>query len=203
MRKKLVLFVFFFIICSIAYAQNSKHRIIELTKLTKEEKLTDLIESPNAKWIVFVKKSNYTIPRNCFYFFSKGDHADEIWLINNKKMTKKLLVSPQFNCKDVTKMIFDPHNLQFSPDSKTLYFETSAWVTSGAIHAIDINGKNLRFVTDGSELRIVQSGKNKGNLIVNQHRYRFKNDIPLGSYDGDWLYTPLGKEIKYYDTSND
>ena len=30
-----------------------------------------------------------------------------------------------------------PNDLQFSPDGKTLYFATSAWATSGAIHAID------------------------------------------------------------------
>src|SRR5438045_3076772 len=45
------------------------------------------------------------------------------------------------------KVIIDPHNLQFSPNSKTLYFETSAWVTSGAIHAVDVNGNHLRYVT--------------------------------------------------------
>src|SRR5579872_2570603 len=42
-------------------------------------------------------------------------------------------------------------------NSKILYFETAAWVTSGAVHAVATNGKHLRFVTDGSDLRIVQS----------------------------------------------
>jgi hypothetical protein len=113
-------------------------------------------------------------------------------------MTKKLLVAPHFGCKDVSKVIIDPHNLQFSPDSKTLYFETSAWVTSGAIHAVNVNGNHLRFVTDGSELRVVKSGSYKGDIIVNQHRYRFKGDTPLGSYNWDWLFTPTGKQIKLY-----
>jgi hypothetical protein len=71
-------------------------------------------------------------------------------------------------------------------------------VTSGAIHAVDVDGNHLRFVTDGSELRVVQSGPYKGDIIVNQHRYRFKGDTPLGSYDWDWLFTPTGKQIKLY-----
>src|SRR3989338_2660307 len=97
----------------------------------------------------------------------KGDHADEIWIVNTEKMTKKLLVPPHFTCSDVTKLVIDPHHLRFSPDSNTLYFETSAWVTSGAIHAVNVDGKHERFVTDGTELRIVQTGSYKGDLIVN------------------------------------
>lgn len=73
--------------------------------------------------------------------------------------------------------LFDPHNLQFSPNSKTLYFETSAWVTSGAIHAVNVDSNHLRFVTDGSELRVVQSGSYKGNLIVNQRKRSRKYSI--------------------------
>jgi dipeptidyl aminopeptidase/acylaminoacyl peptidase len=183
------------------YSQDTQHKKetnARILLLTKDAKLTDLTESPDGKWIAFVKKSNYTIPSNCFYFYEKGEQADEIWIINTTEMTKKLLVAPHFSCGDVSKIIIDPHNLQFSPNSKTLYFETSAWVTSGAIHAVDVDGNHLRFVTDGSELRVVQSGLYKGDIIVNQHRYRFKDDTPLGSYNWDWLFTPTGKQIKLY-----
>ena len=71
-------------------------------------------------------------------------------------------------------------------------------MTSGAIHAVDVDGKHLRFVTHGGELRVVQSGSYKGDIIVNQHRYHFKGDTPLGSYNWDWLFTPTGKQIKLY-----
>ena len=196
-----MVFICLCIIFATAYAQDTqseKEKSLKISQLTKNVKLTDLIESSDGKWIVFVKKSNYTIPSNCFYFSEKGEQADEIWIVNTKEITKKLLVAPQFSCKDASKVIIDPHHLQFSPDSKTLYFETSAWVTSGAIHAVDVDGNHLRFVTDGSELRVVQSGRYKGDIIVNQHRYRFKGDTPLGSYNWDWLFTPTGKQIKLY-----
>jgi hypothetical protein len=185
MQKRLIVFIFLCTIFTIIYAQDNQH---------KKEKT----KSPDGKWIAFVEKSNFIIPSNCFYPSEKGEQADEIWIINTKVMTKKLLVAPYFSCGDVSKVVIDPHNLQFSHDSKTLFFETSAWVTSGAIHAVDTNGKHLRFVTHGGELRVVQSGAYKGNIIVNQHRYRFKGDTPLGSYNWDWLFTPTGKQIKLY-----
>lgn len=199
--KKIIAFICLCFIFTTVYAQDiqrEKEKDAKISQLTKDAKLADLTESQDSKWIVFVKKSNFTVPSNCFYFSEKGAQTDEIWIVDAKKMTKKLLVAPHFNCKDMSTVIVDPHNLQFSPDNKTLYFETSAWVTSGAIHAVDVDGHHLRFVTAGSELRVVQSGSYKGDIIVNQHRYRFKGDTPLGSYNWDWLFTPTGKQIKLY-----
>lgn len=202
MQKILIIFTLLVFCFSAGYANGSKNETAKnkrIDQLTRGAKLTDLIESPNGKWIAFVKKSNFIVPKNCFYFFSKGDHADEIWMVDTDTMTKKLLVLPYFTCGDVTKVILDPHHLRFSPDNKTLYFETSAWVTSGAVHAINVDGKNERFVIDGDELHIVQTGKYKGDLIVNQHRYHDKG----GSYNWDWLFTPLGKQIKLYKKEDD
>lgn len=201
MQKTLMVFIFLYTGFATVYAENiqdGKEKDAKIFQLDKNAKVTDLTESPDGKWIVFVKKSNYVIPSNCFYFSKKGEQASEMWIVNTKEMTKKLLVAPHFSCGDVSKVIIDPHNLQFSPDNKTLYFETSAWVTSGAIHAVDVDGNHLRFVTHGNKLRVVQSGQYKGDIIVNQHRYRFKGDTPLGSYNWDWLFTPKGKQIKLY-----
>ena len=201
MKKILIIFIFLCTTFTTVYAQDipsKKEKDARILQLTRNAKSIDLIESPDGKWIAFVKKSNYIIPSNCFYPSKKGEQADEIWIVNTKEMTKKLLVAPHFSCGDVSKVVIDPHNLQFSPDSKTLFFETSAWVTSGAIHAVDVISNHLRFVTDGGELRVVQSGPYKGNIIVNQHRYRFKGNTPLGSYNWDWLFTPAGKQIKLY-----
>ena len=113
-------------------------------------------------------------------------------------MKKRILVKDNFACDDPEKKITDPVQLHFSSNSKTLYFQTSAWVTSGAIHAIDMDSKSPRFVTDGNEYHVIKYGKYRGDLVINQHRYRFKGDTPLGSYDWDWLYTPQGKQIKLY-----
>jgi len=168
--RKIIMFILLCATFTTDYALNTRHKNENDTKilrLTRNEKITESIKSPNGKWIVFVKKSNFTIPSNCFYPAEKGEQANEIWIINTKEMSKKLLVAPHFNCGDVSRVIIDPHNLQFSPDSRTIFFETSAWVTSG-------------------------------DIIINQHRYRFEGDTPLGSYNWDWLFTPEGKQIRLY-----
>ena len=153
------------------------------------------VMSPDGRWIAFTKNSDFPVPTNCFYALDKGEHGYEIWIKNT--MTKKewLLVKDYFSCHDVSKMIMDPTDLQFSPDSKTLYFETSAWVTSGAIHAVNVINGHERFVTDGGQYSVVMNGKYKVDLIVNQHRYHEGG----GSYNWDWLFTPSGKQIKVYD----
>ena len=155
--------------------------------------------SPNKKWLAFVKTGRYPIPKACLFFYDPHyRYGSEIWIINLANKKKRLLVANNFSCNHTRKVIVDPSDLKFSPDNKTLYFETSALPTSDALHAIDVNGKNLRYVTNGNEYRVVQNGRFKGDLIVNQHRARFRGDTPLGTYDWDWLFTPQGKQIKLY-----
>jgi len=201
MQKIIITFTSLSFVLSIAYAndpQNEIEKNKKIDQLTHGAKLTDLIESPDNQWIAFVKSSKKIIPKSCAFSLTTTNYADEIWMINVHTMQKKLLVAENPDCDNPEKTIIDPNDLQFSPDSKTLYFATSAWATSGAIHAIDSDGKNLRFITAGNEYHVITHGKYSGDLIVNQHRYRFKGDTPLGSYDWDWLFTPAGKQIKLY-----
>ena len=84
MQKIVMVFIFLCTILTTVYAQGTQHKEEENAKilqLAKNAKLTDLTESPDGQWIVFVKKSNYTIPSNCFYFSQKGEQADEIWSV--------------------------------------------------------------------------------------------------------------------------
>lgn len=82
-------------------------------------------------------------------------------------------------------------NLTLTPDSKTLYFESEAWVTSNAIHSIDIETKQERFITDGHLICVVGAGEYQGDLIVKQHRYFVQG----GAYEYFYLYNSAGKEI--------
>jgi TonB family protein len=83
-------------------------------------------------------------------------------------------------------------SLAFSPDGSTLYFNTAAWVTSGAIHAVSVQSGRERFVTSGNTLTVVSHGKYLGCLLVTQHRYLDGN----GSWDPYVLVSPEGKTIK-------
>lgn len=81
--------------------------------------------------------------------------------------------------------------LSLSPDGKTLYFQTSAWVTSDAIHSLDIATKKVSYVTDGEIACVVLAGQYQGDLIVQQHKYFVQG----GSYDDLYLYEPTGHYI--------
>ena len=102
-----------------------------------------------------------------------------------------MLVDNNFSCNKPKKRIVDPQQLNFSPNSRTLYFVTSAWAVSGAVHAINIDGTNYRFIQPANELEVITSGEYQGYLALKQHRYF----IGGGSYDWYWLFTPDGKEI--------
>ena len=186
MRKmlvKLILIVWGTFLFSLSFADNNLESVI----------------SPDGTWIAFTKRSDFTVPRTCSDFFSKGDHGYEIWIFNTKTKEEKVLVKNHFSCDELKALIINPSSLQFSPDGNILYFEVSAWERSHAIHAVNIHTLHEWYVADGNEFSVLQTGKKKGYLVVNQHRYRIKKDKSLESYDWDWLYTPEGKEIEAYE----
>lgn len=82
-------------------------------------------------------------------------------------------------------------HLSLSPDGKTLFFQTDAWATSNAVHAITIATKQISFVTAGEIACVVLAGQYQGDLVIEQHRYFVQG----GSYDNLWLYDSSGKEI--------
>jgi hypothetical protein len=132
------------------------------------------------------------IPERCRAFAdTRTPYGDQIWIFNIEQKKEQLLVNNVFSCSKPTEMIIDPKQLTFSPDSKTLYFLTSAWATSGAVHAVNINEAVERYLLPANSLAVATDEEYKGNLILNQHRYF----IGGGSYDWYWLFTPEGKEI--------
>jgi hypothetical protein len=80
---------------------------------------------------------------------------------------------------------------QFSPDGKRIYFLSSAWATSGAVHAVDIASGAHRFLVPGNSLEVAATGPYAGHLLVEQHR----TFVAGGSYDWVWLITPEGREV--------
>ena len=83
-------------------------------------------------------------------------------------------------------------SLHFSPDAQRLYFLGNAWVTSYALHEIDIATGERRYIVPATELNgIVSKGKFKDHLVVRDHRYFLTG----GSYDWLWLITPEGSVV--------
>jgi len=148
--------------------------------------------SPNKKLVAFIRTGHQIIPQKCLDFSDiSSKYGNQIWIYNIANKTERLLVDNNFSCNKPKKRIVDPQQLHFSPNSKTLYFVTSAWVVSGAVHAINVDGTNYRYIQPANELEVITSGDYQGYLALQQHRYFLGG----GSYDWYWLYTPDGKEI--------
>jgi len=77
---------------------------------------------------------------------------------------------------------------QFSPDGLRIYFLSDAWVTSSAVHVLDLRSGVEKYLCPGNSLEVVPRGKYAGYLMVEQHRYAMGG----GSYDWLWLITPEG-----------
>ena len=161
-------------------------------QLTSSGQAHSPVLSPDKKSIVFIKTSTKMIPERCRAFAdTRTPYGKQIWIFNIEQKKEQLLVNNVFSCDKPTEIIIDPKQLTFSPDSKTLYFLTSAWATSGAVHAVNIKEAIERYLLPANSLAVATDEEYKGNLIINQHRYF----IGGGSYDWYWLFTPEGKEI--------
>lgn len=168
---------------------NDKSKTIQLTQ---DHINSSPIISPDQSFIAFIKR----------YPVSDYDPQDnpgkqQIWLYDIRSKAFKLLVKSntpvQMKKLKLNQQIHAilEDSLQFTPDSKRLYFITQTWVVSGAVHAINIDGTNEQYVAPGNSLYVLPKGSYAGSLIINNHNYF----IGGGSYDWYWLYKNNGEVI--------
>jgi hypothetical protein len=88
-------------------------------------------------------------------------------------------------------------NLVLSADGRTVYFSSQAWATSRAAHAVDLDGSNLRFLTDGVVVEELAEGPYVGKLLAVHSRlddaHPFTSVAYRGRVDVFTLLTPNGK----------
>jgi len=140
------------------------------------------------------------LPLNLAYgekvvFVKKLTDHDELWVKGNnterfliKEVTSPKLLSPKGPAKRPLHLRGEP---QMSVDGTKVFFLAKAWETSTALHSVDIDSGEERFITDANFLRVIRKGKYKGKLAVEQHKY-FKGP---GTYDFVWLIEQDGKVI--------
>lgn len=103
---------------------------------------------------------------------------------------RQLLVNPSPSREPKDNLTGFSH-LSPSPDGRVLYFQTSAWTTSDAVHQIDLATGKVSFVTGGDIACVLKAGRWRGDLVVNQHGYYVQG----GSHDDFWLYEPSGRQV--------
>lgn len=83
------------------------------------------------------------------------------------------------------------NNPTFSLDGGFVYVLAQAWVTSDAIHQVNIKTGTEKFITGSNDLRVIRTGPYRGYLLVQPHMYRTGGEG--GSYDPHYVYRPNGK----------
>jgi hypothetical protein len=122
-----------------------------------------------------------------------GAENDELWLKDNSTGQERLLVSSH-EAEKVENLLAEITVPQFSVDKSKVYFMSAAYAVSDAVHAVDLRTGREAFVCPGNSLFVVPSGKYKGDLVVNQHRYH--GEPNYGSYDHYFVVDGNGKELK-------
>jgi hypothetical protein len=123
---------------------------------------------------------------------SLGDEqATELWIADSDGTHARRLVSG-VSSDSVEHTLASMSSPVFSIDGNRVYFLSRAWVTSDAVHAVDVSTGREWFVAPGNSLAVIPRGPFAGCLLVSQHRYRPNDE---GAYDWTWLLSSSGKEI--------
>ena len=142
--------------------------------------------SPDGRLVVFVREAR----RDSVETAQGRVPASSIWIVRTGGGgLRKLVEARSDTAPERALAAFQAP--QFSPDGRRIYFLSSAWATSGAVHFVDVASGARRFLVPGNSLEVATTGRYAGHLLVEQHRYF----VAGGSYDWLWLFTPLGREV--------
>ncbi|HET7234270.1 MAG TPA: hypothetical protein VFJ16_29930 [Longimicrobium sp.] len=162
-------------------AGGSARRRIDPSGMVRDARL-----SPDGRTIAYVDGT----PDRLIAAAGEATQATELKTIGVDGRNARVLVRgrPSESPREVLADFMSP---RFSPDGRRIYFLSSGWATSGAVHAVDVATGREWFVVPGNSLEVVRSGEYAGHLLVSQHRYF----LVAGSYDWLWLFTPDGREV--------
>lgn len=142
--------------------------------------------SPDGRTITFIRGT----PGDSVETSLGPDEATQVWVVGADGSGARMLVRGRA-APEPERALALMSSPQFSPDGKRVYFLSVAWVTSGAVHAVDVALGRESFVLPGQSVEVVRRGHYAGHLLVTQHRYF----IIGGTYDWVWLFTPDGREV--------
>ncbi len=142
--------------------------------------------SPDGSTVVFVRGT----PGRTVQTAYSDVEATELWTVRVDGSNARLRVRGK-TAMTVEETVAAIQSPEFSPDGSRVFFLGGGWVTSSAVHVLDLNSGRVRFVCPGNSLEVIRNGQYRGHLIVSQHRYFMGG----GSYDWLWLVRPDGREV--------
>jgi len=214
--KKTIIFcalAFFFIPNVYAASVYAKDRNIFYVDSGKTLQITSFgrddnpVLHPKGEWIYFVRSTPGKWVGEKYYpakgeVIKDGILHGELWRVRKDGTQAKLLFRNDccaIDGPDPNYVVASIFNIQFSPDGDKVYFETSNWVTSAALHVMKSDGSGEKMLGPGNGTKIVLSarevdpkyGSCRGFIVTSQHNYWWFG----GSYDWFYLFTPDFKEV--------
>ena len=142
--------------------------------------------SPDGRWVVFVRQT----PGDTVNTSLGWEQRTELWIVRSDGSNAKRLLRGREGTSPETSLA-RLENPAFSVDGRTVYFGSTGWVTSDALHAVDVATGRERFVCAANGFELLTRGQYRGDIMVGQHRYKAE-----GSYDGTWIVSPRGSVIR-------
>lgn len=121
----------------------------------------------------------------------RGEHGhSSLWIASaTAGAPRRVLAGRESNqAERKLALLSNPH---WSLDGRSIYVDADAWVTSSAIHRVDVATGAERFVVDGWSFGVIRSGRWAGHLLVGQHSYYPRG----GSYNPVSVVSPAGRVL--------
>lgn len=159
-------------------------------RLTNSKNDSDPVLSPDGTLVVFTRGTVSEDPTDGCRPDAKARAG--LWSVRTDGKDERQLIKAR-SASEPRDQLCGFLNKQFTADGRQLYFESPAWVTSGAVHSYDLKTRRERFIAPSNSFYLVTScevPEYRNTLIVNQHRYL----IGGGSYDWYWLLSADGRK---------
>lgn len=142
--------------------------------------------SSNGHSVVFVRRT----PHDTVETALGWEERSELWIVRiDGSSARRLLRGRRGPSPQTTLAHFE--NPVFSLDDRTVYLGSRGWVTSDALHAVDVGTGRDRYVCPANVFELLAIGRFRGDLMVGQHRYGTS-----GAYDGTWIVSPRGSTVR-------
>ena len=112
-----------------------------------------------------------------------------LWIGDCTTGVVRQLLAPKPDNDTAERNLRQVNNPVFSLDGRHIYVMATAWVTSDALHAVDVTTGAESYIIDGNTNSVIRTGPYRGDLLVERHLYYHGG----GSYNPTYVITPAGK----------
>ncbi len=155
----------------------------------------DLVLSPNGRQAIYIMVKPY-YPHSV----NMTDATpNSLWLLDAATGKNTQIAATPFSSNNKE----DIAGIQipvFSNDGTQLYFSSAGINSTDTIHAVDLATRLVRYVCDGSSLRVIGSGPYRDDLVIYEQVLYPDGTLEPGR---NWLVSPQERRIKPWGSAKD